>query len=195
MKKTVLSLLLALPLAAQAPAPKAPAPVPAVEPTVGMAMDGTYQWVPAQFIGAAEAMPEDKYDFAPTQGEFKGVKTFAQEVKHVSSVNFAFGAMILGEKPKVEMANIEMGPEGLKTKAEIVQNLKDSFAYARRAIQSITAQNGSRAIKNPFGQGPDFTPIGLATILAFHGMDHYGQMVEYLRMNGIVPPASRRQGA
>ncbi len=189
MKKTFISLLLALPLAAQAPAPKAA--IPAAEPTVGAAMDGTYQFVPMQFIGAAEAMPEEKYNWAPTQGEFKGVKTFAQEVKHVAAVNFAFGAMILGEKPQVDMAQVEMGPDSLKTKAEIVQYLKDSFAYARKAIQSITAQNGSRAIKNPFGQGPDFTPIGLATVLSFHGMDHYGQMVEYLRMNGIVPPASR----
>jgi hypothetical protein len=191
MKMTILALLLALPLAAQVPAPKASAPAPAAEFTVGAAMDGTYQWVPLQFIGAAEAMPEDKFDWAPTQGEFKGVKTFAQEVKHVSSVNFAFGAMILGEKSQVDMASIEMGPDSLKTKAEIVKYMKDSFAYARKAIQSITAQNGGRAIKNPFGQGPDFTVIGMATALAFHSMDHYGQMVEYLRMNGIVPPASR----
>ena len=191
MKITTLALLLVLPLAAQAPAPKAAAPAMAAEPTVGAAMDATYQWVPMQFIGVAEAMPEDKYDFAPTQGEFKGVKTFAQQVKHVASVNFYFGAQILGEKSTVDMANMEMGPEGLKTKAEIVQYMKDSFAYARKAIQSITAQNGTRAVKNPFGQGPDFTAIGLATILSFHGMDHYGQMAEYLRMNGIVPPASR----
>jgi len=190
MNTPMLSLLLTLPLVAQAPAPKAPAPV--AELAVGTAMDGTFQFVPMQVIGAAEAMPEEKYDFAPSQGEFKGVKTFAQQVKHIASVNFAFGALILGEKPKVDMANMEMGPDNLKAKAEIVQYLKDSFAYARKAIQSVTAQNGFRAIKNPFGQGPDFNPIGLATLLAFHGGDHYGQMVEYLRMNGIVPPASRR---
>jgi hypothetical protein len=89
------------------------------------------------------------------------------------------------------VGNPEMGPDSLKTKAEIVQYMKDSFTYARKAIQSITAQNGNRAVKNPFGPGPDVTPIGMATLLAFHGMDHYGQMVEYLRMNGIVPPASR----
>jgi uncharacterized damage-inducible protein DinB len=188
MKKTFLSLLLALPLTAQTQAPVA---APAAEPTVGAAMDGTYQWVPMQFIGAAEAMPEDKFDWAPTQGEFKGVKTFAQQVKHVAAVNFFFGAIILGEKPRVDMANIEMGPDSLKTKSEIVNYLKDSFAYARKAIQSITAQNGTRSIKNPFGPGPDFTALGVATLLSFHGMDHYGQMVEYLRMNGIVPPASR----
>ncbi len=193
MKQMTFALLLALPLVAQAPAPKAAAPAPVAEPTVGAAMDAVYQWVPMQFIGVAEAMPADKYDFAPSQGEFKGVKTFAQQVKHVASVNFYFGAQILGEKSTVELANMEMGPEGLKTKAEILAYLKDSFAYARKAIQGITAQNGSRPIKNPFGQGPGFTPIGLATLLSFHGMDHYGQMVEYLRMNGIVPPASRPQ--
>ncbi len=191
MKMRFLPLLLTLPLAAQAPAAKAPASAPAAEPTVGAAMDGTYQWVPMQFIGAAEAMPGDKYDFAPTQGEFKGVKTFAQQVKHVAAINFYLAAQILGEKPPAEVGNPEMGPDGLKTKAEIVKYLTDSFAYARKAIQSLTAQNGSRSIKNPFGQGPDLTPIGMATLLAFHGMDHYGQMVEYLRMNGIVPPASR----
>ena len=191
MKMRFLPLLLTLPLAAQAPAAKAPAAAPAAEPTVGAAMDGTYQWVPMQFIGAAEAMPEDKFDFVPTQGEFKGVKTFAQQVKHVAAVNFAMGAMILGEKPPAEVGDMEMGPESLKTKAEVVKYMKDSFSYARKAIQSITAQNGSRPIKNPFGPGPDFTAIGMATLLAFHGMDHYGQMVEYLRMNGIVPPASR----
>ena len=189
MKVPILSLLLALPLVGQAPAPKAAAPL--VEPSVGVAMDETYQWVAGQFTDAAEAMPEDKFDWAPSQGEFKGVKTFAQQVKHVAAANFVFGALILGEKPRVDMAHMEMGPESLKTKAEIVADLKQSFAYARKALQSITAQNGSRKLKNPFGQGPDFTPIGLATLMSFHGMDHYGQMVEYLRMNGIIPPASR----
>ena len=188
MKTTFLSLLLALPLTAQAPAPTA---APAPEPTVGVAMDSTYQWVPMQFIGAAEAMPADKFDWAPTQGEFKGVKTFAQQVKHVAAVNFFIGAQILGEKPPAEVGNPEMGPDSLKTKAEIVKYMKDSFAYARKAIQSITAQTSTRAVKNPFGPG-DLTPVGMATLLSFHGMDHYGQMVEYLRMNGIVPPASRR---
>ena len=190
MKTLVLTSLLALPLAAQATAPKA-API-AAEPTVGAAMDAPYQRVSSQFIGAAEAMPEAKYDWAPTQGDYKGVKTFAQEVKHVSAVNFILAAAILGEKPPVAVGNPEMGPDSLKTKADMVKYMKDSFAYAHKALQSITAQNGCRSVKSPFGQGPAMTPIGMATILAFHGMDHYGQMVEYLRMNDIVPPASRR---
>lgn len=193
MKTKLFALLLSLPLAAQAPAPKAPAAAPsATEPTVGVAMDGTYRLVAGQFMDAAEAMPEGKFDWAPTQGEFTGVKTFAQQVKHVSAVNYFFGSLILGEKPPAEVGNPEMGPDSLKTKAEILKYMKDSFAYARKAVQSITAQNGGRSIKLPIGQGMDFTAIGMATLLAVHGMDHYGQMVEYLRMNGIVPPASRR---
>ena len=190
MKALILSSLLALNLSAQTAAPTMPAP--AAEPTVGAAIDGTYQWVSGQFMGAAEAMPAEKYHWAPTHGEFKGVKTFAQEVKHVAAINFFLGAAILGEKPPREVGNPEMGPDTLKTKAEIMAYLKESFSYAHRAVASITAQNGTRAIKSPFGQGPDFTPIGMATLLAFHGMDHYGQMVEYLRMNSIIPPASRK---
>jgi uncharacterized damage-inducible protein DinB len=190
MKPTPLILALGISLAAQAPAPKATAPAPAAEPTVGEAMDATFKFVSGQFIPAAEAMPEDKFEFAPTQGEFKGVKTFAQQVKHIAAVNFFLGATLLGEKPPVDVGNPEVGPDNLKSKAEIMKYLKDSFGYAHKAVRSITAQNGTKAMPFPFGEGTT-TPIGIATLLAFHGMDHYGQMVEYLRMNGIVPPASR----
>ena len=188
---TVLALL--TPLLAQAPAAKAPAEHHAAM-SPGHAVDATYAWVEAQFVPAAEAMPEEKYDFAPTEGEFKGVKTFAQEVKHVAAVNFFIGSQILGEKPPVEVGNPEMGPDTLKTKAEIVKYLKDSFAYARKAIGSISIKNETTSMKAPFGGGTT-TPLGLATLLAFHGMDHYGQMVVYLRMNRIVPPASQKQGS
>lgn len=190
MQTLVLSLLLtttALGLQAQAMAPAAPKPA---ELTVGAALDSTYQWVPGQFISLAEAMPEDKFGFAPSQGEFKGVKTFGEQIKHVAAVNYMVGAAILGEKIPVDVGKAEMGPENLKSKAEIVMFLKDSFAYARKAIQSITAENGTKAMKSPFGEGT-MTPLGMSGLLAFHGMDHYGQMVIYLRMNGIIPPASR----
>jgi uncharacterized damage-inducible protein DinB len=186
------ALVLMTPLLAQAPA--APAAAPAVEPTPGHAVDATYAWVEGQFVPAAEAMPEDKFNFAPTGGEFKGVKTFAQQVKHIAAVNFFLGGKILGEKPPAEIGNPEIGPDSLKTKAEIVKYLKESFSYARKAVASITAKNGTTSMPAPFGGGTT-TPLGLATLLAFHGMDHYGQMVVYLRMNGIVPPASRKQGS
>lgn len=183
-----LGLAVALPAAAQAPAPKA---APAVALTPGKAMEGTYAFVDMQFVPAADAMPEEKWGFAPKDGEFKGVKTFAQQVRHVAAANHFFSALILGEPSDISMANIEMGPENLKTKAEIMAYLKDSFAHAHRAFAAITAANATAEMKNPFGPGTT-TPLGLATLLAFHGMDHYGQMVVYLRMNGIVPPASRR---
>jgi len=186
MKKTFLALLLVLPLAAQAPAPAAPV----AELTVGAAMDGTYQWVPMQFIGAAEAMPAEKFDWAPTQGEFKGVKTFAQQVRHVASANFMFAAGILGEKPPVDLGG-ENGPEALKTKAEVIKYLKDSFTFAHRAFGGITDANATASIPAPWGKGST-TRLYLASLTVAHAFDHYGQMAVYLRMNGIIPPASRK---
>ncbi len=189
MKMTPLILSLGLSLAAQAPAAK---PAPAADPSVGASLDATFQWVSGQFIPAAEAMPEDKYDWAPSApGEFKGVKTFAQQVKHIAAVNYMLGAHLLGEKPPVETGNPEMGPDSIKTKAEIVKYLKDSYAYAHKAVTAISTSGSTKPLKNPFGQG-DLTPAGIANLLSFHGMDHYGQMVVYLRLNGIIPPASRR---
>ena len=195
MTALLFTLTLGLSLVSQTPAAKPttqPAGAPAAEPTIGGAIDGTFQWVPAQFISAAEAMPEDKYDWAPTQGEFKEARTFAQQIKHVAAVNYFVGDTILGEKPPVEVGDPEKGPASLKTKAEIMAYLRGSFDYARKAVQSITAKNGTKSLKSPFGQGTT-TPLGMATLLAFHGMDHYGQMVIYLRSNGIIPPASRKK--
>jgi len=185
-------LTLAGTLAAQAPVTKPEvktAPAAAMSP--GKAMEGTYAFVEMQFVPAADAMPEEKWDFAPKDGEFKGVKTFAQQVKHVAAANNFFASLILGEKSDITMANIEMGPENLKTKAEVMAYLKDSFARVHRAFGAITAAHATTEMPNPFGPGTT-TPLGIATLMAFHDMDHYGQMVVYLRLNGIVPPASRR---
>ena len=142
-----------------------------------------------EFVSAAEAMPEDKYSFAPSNGEFKGVRTFAEEVKHVGAVNYLFGAVILQEKSPVDV-NEEKGPDSVKTKADILKYLNDSFAYLQRALGTVTQANLVDPIKNPFGQGTS-TRLRFALLAAGHPWDHYGQMVEYLRMNGIVPPASR----
>ena len=158
--------------------------------TLAQVLDSGVMAIESDFIPAAEAMPEDKYGFAPSNGAFKGVRTFAQEVKHVAAVNYMMGAAILGEKSPVDVGS-ENGPEGMKTKAEIVKFAKDSFAYAHKAVASITADNATADIASPFGDGKT-TRAGLAAIFAWHGFDHYGQMVEYLRMNGIIPPASRK---
>jgi len=134
-----------------------------------------------EFVSAAEAMPEDKYNFAPSaaMGDFKGVRTFADQVKHVAEANYYFfGASEAETKAKGDAL------KNLKTKAEIVQALKDSFIQVHTYVDSITADNA-------FIETENGTRAGQAAFGLAHFMDHYGQMVEYLRMNGIVPPASR----
>jgi uncharacterized damage-inducible protein DinB len=157
--------------------------------TVTQVLDHAIANVEHEFVPAAEAMPEDKFDFAPTNGEFKGVRTFAKQVKHVAAVNYELGAAILQEKVPVDIGD-EEGPASVTSKADILKYLNDSFAYAHKAVQTINEKNLVEPVKSPFGEG-SVTRLGLATSVAAHCFDHYGQMVEYLRMNGIVPPASR----
>jgi hypothetical protein len=162
---------------------------PAEHRTIAQVLDRGVSGVESEFVSAADAMPEDKYSFAPTSGEFKGVRTFAQQVKHVAAVNYLVGAAVLEEKPPVELGS-ENGPDSVKTKADIEKFLKDSFAYVHKAVGTINDGNLLNPIKSPFGQGAT-TRLGMATLIVGHCFDHYGQMVEYLRMNSIVPPASR----
>ena len=158
--------------------------------SVSQILNSSTKNVEGEFVSAAEAMPEDKYSFAPTNGDFKGVRTFAQQVKHVAAVNYLVGGAILGEKPPAETGG-ESGPDSITAKADIVKYLKDSFAYAHKAVDSVNQQNLTGSIKSPFGDGTT-TRLAMATVFSWHAMDHYGQMVEYLRMNSIVPPASRK---
>jgi hypothetical protein len=162
---------------------------PAQPPSIAQVLDHSVAGVEKEFVSAAEAMPEDKYSFAPTNGEFKGVRTFAQQVKHVAAVNYMIGAAILVEKPPLELGS-ENGPDSVKTKADIVKFIKDSFAYAHKAVASVNQENLLSPIKSPFGHG-EVNRLAMATLVVGHCFDHYGQMVEYLRMNAIVPPASR----
>ncbi|HXW91440.1 MAG TPA: DinB family protein [Terriglobales bacterium] len=163
---------------------------PPGHPTLSEIMDHAVGQVEGEFVSAAEAMPEEKYSFAPTNGEFKGVRTFAEQVKHVAAVNYIIAAAVLEEKPPVELGG-ENGPSSMTTKADIVKFAKDSFAYAHKAMRSINEQNQIDQIKSPFGQGT-VSRIGIATVALAHPFDHYGQMAVYLRMNGIIPPASRQ---
>jgi uncharacterized damage-inducible protein DinB len=143
-----------------------------------------------EIVSAAEAMPEEKFGFVPTQGEFKGVKTFAEQVRHIAAANVMFASAILEEKPAMETGG-DNGPEALKTKAEIVKYLKDSFVYVHKALGSLSEANVMGLVKSPWGSGKA-SRLAFATMVQGHGFDHYGQMVVYLRMNGIIPPASRR---
>ena len=157
--------------------------------TVTQVLDSSVSNLEHEFVPAAEAMPEDKFGFAPTNGEFKGVRTFAEQIKHVAAVNYDLGAAILEEKPPVDIGD-ESGPASINTKADILKYLNDSFAYVHKAVQTINEKNLVETVRSPLGEGR-VTRLGLASSVAAHGFDHYGQMVEYLRMNGIIPPASR----
>jgi DinB family protein len=179
----VVTLVLSMTAAAQAAKPKE------VHRSVTEILDRTVLNMEHEFVPAAEAMPEDKFGFAPTDGEFKGVRTFAQQIKHVAAVNYELGAALLEQKPPVDIGD-ESGPASITSKADILKFLKESFEYVHKAIATINEKNLVSTVKSPFGEG-SVTRLGLAASVSAHGFDHYGQMVEYLRMNGIVPPASR----
>jgi hypothetical protein len=142
-------------------------------------------------VSAADAMPADKYGFAPTDGEFKGVRTFGQMVKHLSATNYILAAAALGEGPPSD-AGDEIGPEAVRTKDEILRYLKGSFANLDKAIEAI-GQKSTPVRSSPISplKSTEATRLALAVESLVHAFDHYGQMVEYLRMNGVVPPASR----
>jgi len=142
-----------------------------------------------EIVPAAEAMPEEKYAFAPTNGEFKEVRTFAEQVKHLAAANYQLAARILGEAPPHNEHN-ESAPDSIRTKEQIVEYLKGSFAYLHKAVATINEENLVDPILGIKGTWQR-TRLGVAVDAIAHSYDHYGQMVEYLRTNDIVPPASR----
>jgi hypothetical protein len=160
--------------------------------TIASAVDREISNAEKQIVEVAEAMPEGKFNFSPESlnisgGDYKGVRTFALEVKHIAASNYAIWSPLTGDKfPKDFMGGD--GPESLKTKAEIIQFLKDSFELGHKAAATLTIEN----MLQP-AEGSKSSRLRLAEFAVSHAYDHYGQMVEYLRMNGIVPPASRQK--
>lgn len=145
-----------------------------------------------QFVDAAEAMPAERFDFSPESlnlpgSELKGVRTFAMQVKHVAADNFAIWAPLTG-KPEPAGLNAPNGPAEMKSRTEILKFLKDSFAYGHRAASGLTSENALESVEF---RGQRMTRISLVVLALTHVSDHYGQMVEYLRLSGVVPPASR----
>jgi hypothetical protein len=155
------------------------------------ALESLMKIVEKEIISTVDAMPADKFGFAPTDGEFKGVRTFGQMVKHFSATNHILAAAALGEEPPAE-AGDELGPESVRTKAEILAYLKGSFVHLDKAVEAIGQTNipVNASPISPLKRG-EVTRLALITETLLHAYDHYGQLVEYLRMNGVVPPASR----
>jgi len=156
------------------------------------ALDKQLSGVEGEFVGLAEAMPAEDYGFAPSAGlfkagtktEFDGVRTFAQQITHVVQANYHFFSGFAAQPPTVDVKAIG----NLTSKAEVVKALKDSFAYAHAAVATITVANAFQVVNAKNGA----TPAGLTSFAIAHMFDHYGQMVEYARMNGVVPPASAK---
>src|SRR2546427_13073629 len=151
---------------------------------------GALHWTEGQFLGVAEAMPESKYDFVPAAGEFKGVRSFAEQVKHVACSNFAFFNEIEGKAPPEHCE--KGGPAAAKSKAELVKYLRDSFDYGDRVLATINAQNALARVDGPYA-GPN-TRLGIAVAAVGPQADPYGQIVEEFGVNGIVFPSLHKYG-
>jgi uncharacterized damage-inducible protein DinB len=162
--------------------------------TPAEAFDSQLSVIEGEMMSAVKAMPADKFDFAPSQAifapgqktEFATVRTFAEQATHVAEANYFFYSILSGQKPDVDPRGILK----LTKKDDVVVALAGSFAFAHKAIATLTPANSFEVIKSP---EPGFqTRATLASFGVSHAFDHYGQMVEYLRMNGIVPPASAK---
>ena len=160
--------------------------------TIGQALDFWIGIAESEIVPAADAMPEEKYSFAPSpaMGEFQGVRTFGEQVKHLAANNYRMAAYILGQEPTPDQKS-ETGPAEVQTKAQIMAYVRGSFAMLHRAAGAITQENALQPMAS-YPSPRQKTRMQLAEDVVTHSYDHYGQMVEYLRMNGIVPPASRK---
>ena len=147
----------------------------------------SFTMIERSFVSLAEAMPAEKYGFKPTNGEFKDVRAFGEQVKHAACSNFGFFNEIEKKEPPSGCGT--GGPSPAKTKAELMTYLRESFTYAGRVLRTMTPANALEPAGGPYGGMS--TRLGLATLAVWHASDHYGQLVVYLRMNGIVPPASQ----
>jgi uncharacterized damage-inducible protein DinB len=158
--------------------------------TIADSVGHNMKFIEGSFLGVAEAMPENKYDFIPGGGNFEGVRSFREQVKHVACAQFAFFNEFEAKQPPADCE--KGGHNPAKTKAELIQYLKDSFDYGNRVLATLTAKNALDRVEGRYA-GPN-TKLGISVVAVWHITDHYGQMVEYLRMNGLVPPMTQKYG-
>ena len=138
-------------------------------------------------LSLAEAMPANKYDFVPEDGDFTSVRNFGEQVKHLATMIYMTSALVMEEKSPYGPGTHNNGPNDVCTKEEIVLYLQDSFAYARRAMATLTENNHMELISSAFGRPPRSS---VASGITYHSFNHYGQMVILARMNGILPPGT-----
>ena len=138
-------------------------------------------------VSLAKAMPADAYDFAPTEGRFAGMRSFGEQVTHLATMIYMTSALVLEERSPYGPGTHNNGPDELRSKDNVLPYLTDAIAYARRAVATLTVDNHLDPVPSAFGSIPR---SAVAAGIAFHSFNHYGQMVVYARMNGVIPPAS-----
>lgn len=143
---------------------------------------GDYQNVRDFFIRAAEKMPEENYGFKPSPD----LRTFGQQVGHVADDQYNLCAPAKGETRKAAYRHLE---ETLSKKADLVAALKEAFAYCDGAYDALSDASGTEIVK--FGK-TDRTRFAMLNWNLWHTWEHYGNVVVYLRMKGLVPPSSER---
>lgn len=121
-----------------------------------------------QIVSVAEVMPAVKYSFTPTEGEFKGVRTFGQQIKHLAATNHILAAAALGEEPPAD-AGDEQGPESVRSKPEILEYLNGSFVHLAKAIDAI-GDKGEAVRPSPISPLPasKTTRLGLTVEALIH---------------------------
>jgi hypothetical protein len=128
-------------------------------------------------LSLAEKMPESSYSFVPTSGEFKGVRTFAQLAKHIAVDNYLNGAALLREKPPIDPGAHKNGPESIRTKAEVIKFLRDSFIYLHKGVATMNGKNLMELVD--YAGSGSVARLSVVTAAISHPWDIYGQMIEY----------------
>lgn len=178
---TMLAATLAVPSQAQ-DAMKKDAAVKPADPESKVVVD-SWNDVGRKLIAMAEDFPEDKYDFKPTPAQ----RSFAEQLLHAAGANYYFINPVIGKKPPEEE---DMKRDKFKTKAEIVAFVKKAFADGAAAIQSKGEKGLNDTIDDPFAH-QKVRVIDYAYGFIEHCGEHYGQLVVYYRLAGLVPPESR----
>jgi DinB family protein len=155
-------------------------------PSARQILDRQLSAVEHDVMDVVEAMPASKFNFAPSAGAFKNVRTFGVQARHIAFCLNEVAVALLGE-PMLPHTDQE-GPKNLIGKDDIVRYLKDAFAHAHKAIGTLTNENLLEPIADPYIENLRTTRLDAAGIFASHTYDHYGQIVEYLRMNNLAPP-------
>ena len=161
---------------------------------IGKVFDDQVSTVEREVLGLAQKMPADKYDFAPTSpGTFTGVRTYALQVRHVATYIYRIAASVSGEKAPVEIGPTDNGPDTLKTKDEIIAYFQGRAGF--RSQGHGHAQREEHVRPGALALRPrNDARVAAAAFLGMHSNDHYGQMVVYARMNGVIPGGAPPRG-